>query len=139
MIAGYPGSAMSYILIKNLHIGLAVLSIGGFMLRFAWKQTRSALFQHKLTRILPHVVDTLFLTAGICLSVFITQYPFHAAWLTAKVLGLLAYIMLGSLALKRAGTRASQYLAFAGALLCFTWIASVARSKNAWGFFAGWL
>ena len=34
------------------------------------------------------------------------QYPATHAWLTAKVIGLLAYIVLGSLALKRGRTKA---------------------------------
>lgn len=125
---------MRHDLLRNLHMGLALISIGGFILRFAWKQTESAIFEHKLTRILPHVVDSLFLIAGIWLAANIAQYPFRDPWMTSKVMGLLAYIVLGSLALKRAKARFSQSLAFAGALLCFAWIGSVARSKNAWGF-----
>lgn len=125
---------MRHDLLKNLHMGLALLSIGGFILRFAWKQTGSAILEHKLTRILPHVVDSLFLIAGIWLAANIAQYPFRDPWMTSKVMGLLAYIVLGSLALKRAKTRPVQYLAFVSALLCFAWIGSVARSRDAWGF-----
>lgn len=127
---------MNQILLKNLHMGLALLSIGGFILRFTWKQTGHGLFEHRLTRVLPHVVDTFFLAAGIGLAINIAQYPFREPWLTAKVFGLLAYIVLGSFALKRAQSARVQYIAFVCALFSFAWIGSVARSRDAWGFFS---
>jgi len=39
------------------------------------------------------VVDSLLLLAGIALALIIRQYPFRDAWLTAKLLALIAYII----------------------------------------------
>ena len=51
-------------------------------------------------RVLPHINDTVLLSAAVGLVLMSGQYPFVDAWLTAKVLGLTAYIILGSLALR---------------------------------------
>ena len=56
-------------------------------------------------RYLPHAVDTVLLTTALMLTTVIHQYPFSTGWLTAKVVLLVAYIVLGSIALKRGRTR----------------------------------
>jgi len=127
---------MNYLFLKLLHVALALASISGFALRWWWMKTGSQLWRHRLTRILPHVIDTLFLASGIWLTFIIHQYPFVQAWLTAKVLGLVAYVILGTLALKRARTPRGRTLAFIAAMLLFAWIISVARLKNPLGFLA---
>ena len=113
---------------------LAVFSISGFILRWIWMMYESTLSSHPLTRILPHVIDTLFLASAVWLSVTIRQYPFTDAWLTAKIFGLVVYIVLGSFALRRAITVQGKIMAFSGALLVYAWIVSVARMKTVWGF-----
>jgi len=81
-------------------------------------------------RVLPHVVDTVLLASAIALAVISGQYPLTQGWLTAKVLGLLAYIVLGTIALKRGRTPAIRITAFSGALLVFFYIAAVAMTKS---------
>ncbi len=122
--------------LRLIHIGLAALSISGFVLRWAWMHRGSALLHHRITQVLPHVIDTLFLLSGIALAVMIHQAPLADGWLTAKVAGLVAYVVLGSLALKRAPTKRLKTVFFVTALLCFAWIVSVARSKSPWGWLA---
>ena len=113
---------------------LALISITGFILRWMWICYESTLSTHRFTHILPHIIDTLFFVSGVWLAVSIRQYPFIDAWLTAKIFGLIVYITLGSYALKRATTVQSRIMAFAGSLLVFVWIISVARLKSSWGF-----
>lgn len=125
-----------YLAIKHLHVTCVVLSLIGFLLRGSWMLSGSALLQHRLTRILPHLVDTTLLLSAIWLAVAIRQYPFDAPWVTAKVLGLLAYIGLGTIALKRGRTRTIRLAALGAAIAVYLWIVSVAFSKNAAGFLA---
>ena len=125
-----------YYLIKNLHVTCVVLSAVGFLLRGTWMLTGSALLQHRPTRVLPHLVDSTLLLSAIVLAVMIQQYPFSAGWVTAKVIGLLAYILLGTVALKRGRTRGVRIAAFAAAILVYAWIVSVALSKNIAGYLA---
>ena len=127
---------MTYPDIKFIHLSMALLSVSGFILRWAWMRRGSPLFQHRLTRILPHIVDTLLLASAIWLAVSLQQYPLAQHWLSAKVVGLIAYIILGTLALKRAKTPAGKTRAFVAALVVFAWIISVAFSKSAWGLLA---
>ena len=119
-----------YFAIKNLHVTCVVLSATGFLLRGLWMITGSALLRHRLTRVFPHIVDSLLLLSAIALAVMIQQYPFSAGWVTAKVFGLLAYILLGTVALKRGRTLGMRVAAFVAALLVYAWIVSVAITKN---------
>lgn len=125
-----------YFAIKHLHVTCVVLSATGFLLRGLWMITGSPLLCHRLTRVLPHVVDSLLLLSAITLAVMIQQYPFAADWVTAKVAGLLAYILLGTVALKRGPTVGIRVTAFVAALMVYGWIVSVALTKNLAGFLA---
>lgn len=127
---------MIYYTIKHLHVTMVVLSAMGFALRGWWIFSEHPLCRHRATRILPHVVDSVLLGSAIVLAIMISQYPFAANWVTAKVAGLIAYILLGTIALKRGRTRRGRVLAWFAAALVYAWIVSVALSKNAAGFFA---
>ncbi|MBT8062706.1 MAG: SirB2 family protein [Xanthomonadales bacterium] len=122
-----------YPVLKNLHVSLVLLSIAGFVLRWSWRQAGSQLTKHRLTRVLPHLLDTFLLLSGIGLMMLIHQYPVTDAWLTSKMLGLLAYILLGGAAMKLAPRRWPSRTAFAMAILAFAWMISVASSKHAAG------
>jgi uncharacterized membrane protein SirB2 len=91
-----------------------------------WMMQGSALLQRRWVKIAPHVVDTLLLTSAILLAVTIRQYPFTTSWLTAKVIGLALYIVLGTIALKRGRTRTIRVSAWIAAQLVFFYIVAVA-------------
>ena len=121
-------------MIKHLHMTCVTLSLLGFLLRGMWMIRRSPYLQHRLSRVLPHVVDTALLASAIALSVLMAQYPFVHGWVTAKVLGLLAYIGFGTVALKRGRSAGVRITAFGLALITFGYIVSVALTKrpNPW-------
>lgn len=123
-----------YIAVKHLHILCAVLSGSGFALQGVWMLMRSPLLDHRVTRVLPHVVDTVFLGSALTLATLSGQYPFVAPWVTAKVTGLVVYVLLGAVALRRGRTMRVRALALAGAMATFAWIVSVALTKNPAGF-----
>ena len=125
---------MNYVLLKQVHVFFALASIIGFILRWNWKMGGSSLSQKKLTKTAPHVIDTLFLTTGVALAFTINQYPFSTAWLTAKITGLLVYIMLGMLAMSDKISRPWRLMAFLAAISTYAWILTVARFKSPWGF-----
>jgi uncharacterized membrane protein SirB2 len=116
--------------LKAVHIGSALLSISGFVLRGAWMLQGSPRLKTHATRILPHVVDTVLLVSAIALALRSAQYPFVHPWLTAKVLALLAYIALGSIALKYGKTRRVRVLSFCLALAVFGYIVLVAVTRS---------
>ena len=118
--------------LRNAHVWLAATSLALFLLRGAWMLAASPRLQTRWVRVAPHVVDTFFLGTGIALAAGIGQYPFVHAWLTAKVFGLVAYIILGSVALKAGRTRAIRAMAFVAALAVFVYIVGVARWRTPW-------
>ena len=123
-----------YSAIKHTHMLFAIASILFFILRGIWMMTDSALLTRRVTRVLPHVIDTVLLVTAIILAIMLAQYPFVAGWVTSKVLGLVAYIVLGVIALKRGRTKGVRVAAFVGAVAVFFWVMSVAFSKNPAGF-----
>ena len=125
-----------YFAIKHLHVTCVVLSAMGFLLRGFWMMTGSPRLKSLPARVLPHIIDSTLLLSAIALAVMIRQYPFEAGWVTAKVFGLIAYILLGTVALKRGKTQGIRLGAFAAALLVYAWIVSVALTKNVAGYLA---
>lgn len=121
---------MSYLAIKHLHVTCVVLSGLGFCLRGIWMMRESPLARHRLARILPHVIDTLLLGSALTLAWMSGQYPFVSGWLTAKLFGLIGYILLGMMALRRGRTRALRIRFFVLALGTYAYIVSVALSRN---------
>lgn len=124
---------MLYYWVKQVHFYSVLLSFSLFLVRGAWVLAGRELPRHLLARALPHTVDTVLLTSALWLTTIIQQYPFQDAWLTAKVLLLVAYIVLGSLALRRARTRRWRAVAFVGAVVTFLFLFSVARYHHPLG------
>jgi uncharacterized membrane protein SirB2 len=122
---------MDYNALKAVHVGAVGVTLGLFLLRGAWMMAGSPLLRRRWVRIVPHVVDTVLLVSAIWLAIEVRQSPFRDGWLTAKILGLLLYVVLGSVALKRGRTKAMRAGAFAAALAVFAYIVAVARAKNA--------
>lgn len=126
---------MDYLLLKQVHIACAVLSIAGFAARGAMVLRESPLLDARVVRVAPHVVDSVLLGSAIALAWLSGQYPFAQSWLTAKVLALAAYIALGAIALKRGRSPAARRAAFALALATVLYIVSVALTRDPWGYF----
>lgn len=121
---------MPYIALKHLHVTFVALSGLLFLVRGIWMLRASPNLEQRWARIVPHIVDTLLLASAIGLAVVSHQYPGQMPWLTAKVVGLVAYVVLGTIALKRGRTQGLRTAAFVGALACFAYIVAVAVTKN---------
>jgi uncharacterized membrane protein SirB2 len=81
-------------------------------------------------RVTPHVVDSVLLLAGIVLALTLKQYPFVNGWLTAKLLALLAYVVVGNVAVRRAHTRGGKLFAWTVGLAIVLYIYAVAITKS---------
>ncbi len=121
---------MSFELLKILHTLAAVITILGFVLRGYWMLQESDLLQHRVSRIAPHIVDTLFLLSGIGLVIAMHLNVLSQPWLLAKLAGLVAYIVLGTIALRRGTTKAVRSIAYVAAIAVFAYIIGVAISKS---------
>jgi uncharacterized membrane protein SirB2 len=123
--------------LKFVHQSAVVLSFAGFFARgvgmigdAAWIRSRSA-------RTLPHVVDTILLASALGLVWLLGVNPFGVPWLTAKIVGLIVYIVLGSVALRHGRSKRTRVAAWLAAMVTFGYIVSVAVTKDATGFLAG--
>jgi len=119
-----------FLWIKWVHVGSVALSVAGFIARGALMMRDSPLLKARFVRVAPHVVDTVLLASALWLCWLLREYPFADGWLTAKVLGLLAYIALGTIALKRGRTPRVRVAAFAAALLAVAYIVWVALTRD---------
>ena len=125
---------LPYSLLKAIHVTAVAWSLALFVLRAIWRMRDSPRLAERWVRVVPHVVDTVLLASAIALAIMLENYPGTHAWLTAKVVGLVAYIVLGSVAIKRGRTPAVRGVAFVAALAVFAYIVSVAITKSPRGF-----
>lgn len=119
-----------YLVLKYIHVSLAILSISGFLLRAYWMSQDSPKLKQRVVRVLPHVIDAAFLASGIGLVVLLRLQLMQSPWLVAKLAALVAYVVLGSIALKRGRTLRIRLIALVFAVLSFAYIVGVAISKS---------
>jgi uncharacterized membrane protein SirB2 len=122
--------------IRLIHIALAISTGVLFTLRGLLVQAgRAALANHVVVRYLSYTIDTALLTAALMLLTVLRLSPFDTPWLAVKIALLAVYVVLGSLALKRAPTPASRLACFVGALAAYGLMIGIARSHDP----RGWL
>jgi uncharacterized membrane protein SirB2 len=121
---------MDYLTVKHIHITCATLSGSLFFARYL-DVAGLGHAAKKWIRIAPHLIDTLLLASALTMVFWSRQYPFVEAWLTAKVLALLLYIGLGTVALKRGKTKTVRIRTWIAALAVFSYIVAVALTKQA--------
>lgn len=119
-----------FAIFKFVHKTTVLLTIVGFSIRGIWMMRGSPLLNTRAARTFPHVNDTLLLLSAVSAAALLGQYPFVNTWLTAKVMGLLAYILLGAVALTYGKTRGIRIGAYISAILSFTYVVHVAFTKN---------
>ncbi|GAB2905222.1 SirB2 family protein [Paralcaligenes sp. KSB-10] len=118
---------MNYSIVKHLHVSAAAISIILFALRAYWSVTGSGKLQLRAIKILPHVVDTVLLVCGIILTFMLGGLQ---PWIVAKLLALVLYIGIGTIAIKRGKTSGTRALAALVAIAVFFYIVGVAIRHN---------
>lgn len=124
-----------YHALKHLHVTAAALSILFFVARAYWSVSESNMLNSKFVRITPHVIDTLLLVFGISLAGMLGAGA-AASWLYTKILLLIAYIAVGTYAIKRGPTPLHRGIAAIIAVLIFIYIIGVAINHNPASWFA---
>jgi uncharacterized membrane protein SirB2 len=121
---------MSILLLKTVHVACIVTSYSLFFLRGIWSFRGMSVMNTRWVKIVPHVVDTCLLASAAALAYAIDQYPFVDSWLTAKVFGLLLYIVLGMVALRYGRSMQMRIGAWLAAQAVFFYIVLVAASHE---------
>lgn len=121
---------MDYLTLKWIHVSAVTLSFCGFVTRGVGALRGTPWVYHRLTRRLADSVDTVLLLSALGMLWVIRLRPWAAPWLEAKIVGLLVYIALGILALRPSRAAPIRLACFIGALAVFTYIVSVAVTKD---------
>ena len=117
---------MGYALAKQVHLATIVLSWLLFFVRGVWMIADSPRLAARWVRVLPHVNDTVLLLAAIYLATFYGLQP----WIVAKIVALVAYILIGTVALRRGPTKPVRIAAWLAAQAVFVYIVAVAVTKH---------
>ncbi|SRR5690554_5507996 len=116
---------MNYLLIKHLHVTAAALSIIFFVIRAYWSVTENGMLQKKFVKIAPHIIDTVLLVAAILLSMMLGAAAAQP-WVLTKIVLLIVYIGVGTIAIKRGRTPTTRAVAAIIAVAVFIYIVGVA-------------
>lgn len=131
MIEYYPA-------VKSAHVGLVLASGSLFALRGLLALNNQPLAQHWTLRRLSYAIDTALLTAAGLLMSMVHMYPISHDWLTLKIALLLAYIVLGSFALKRARSHGARLACLLAALATYLLMFGIARAHHPLGWLRWW-
>jgi uncharacterized membrane protein SirB2 len=119
-----------FLVLKSVHLATVALTLILFLVRGAWAFSASPRLHHPVIRWLPHANDTILFGSALGAAAALGQYPFVNAWLTAKVLALPLYIVLGHVALWRSRNNRQRAAWMAAALTVFAYILLVARCHD---------
>ena len=119
--------------LKLVHVSCAFVSVSGFALRAYWMVAGSPLLRRRLTRVLPHTIDTMLLGSALWMLFIWGVSPLELAWLSAKLVALLLYIGLGMIALRFGRSRRQRSGAALLALCAAGYMFSVAYTKSPYG------
>ena len=121
---------MEYLQLKTLHITCVALSFALFVTRGMWMLRASPLLQSRKVKIARDLVDTALLGSAITMAWQAGLSPLAHGWLGAKIVALLVYIVLGSIALKRGKTLRIRSIALVLALLTFLYMVATAIAHD---------
>jgi uncharacterized membrane protein SirB2 len=93
----------SYLALLPAHVLLALASPALLSLA-VWRGRQVELPSAPWRRWLQLLIDALLLLSGLALGGIIQQFPFADPWLTAKLVGLVAYVTAGQAALRARGS-----------------------------------
>ena len=128
MIEFYPQIRSVHILAVCLSGGLYALRGLGVLAGMRWPQVA-------FVRYLSYSIDTVLLTAALMLVTILPGALFANGWLTAKLVLLVVYVVLGVFALRRGRSPTIRAVCYVAALLVFATIFGIARYHHP----LGWL
>ena len=123
--------------IKHAHIGIALLSGIIFAIRGAFVIAGAKWPRHPAVRWTSYVIDTTLVTAAAMLLTILPAGLYANGWLALKLALIVAYIVLGILALRPQRRPAARVALYLGALLVYAQVYGIARAHHPLGW--AWL
>lgn len=128
-----------YVPVRHLHITVVCVSVTLFALRGVAVLAGQAWATTRVLRLASVAVDTILLAAGVTLWTMLGLNPARDTWLGAKLALLLAYIVLGTFALRRARTWRGKACSYLAALGCAALMVSIALAHHPAGLLHRWV
>ena len=123
---------MPWPLVKHFHVAFALLTVCSFCLRAYWMLSGSPRLRASWSGWLPHVVDTLLFATGLTMAIGLSISPLTHSWFAAKLLAIVVYVVIGSVALKRGRSRGARAVALVLSLLVLIYIFATALHHDPW-------
>jgi|TARA_B110000902_G_scaffold127932_1_gene149155 uncharacterized membrane protein SirB2 len=113
-------------IVKHTHLTIIALTFIFFIINFALTMKGSEKVNHKLLKIGPHILYTLFICTFIYLVIVnpLNLYPFVNGWASSKLAGFVFYVLSITLALKWAKSTAWRIVGLISAVF---WLIMTAR------------
>lgn len=124
--------------IKMVHLAMVLASGALFALRGAGSLAGQRWPRAGVVRWTSYTIDTTLLTAALMLLTILPWAMFGNGWLAAKFVLLVAYIVLGVLALRPHRSRLARAGLYVAALLTYGWMYTIARAHHPLGLFVQW-
>jgi uncharacterized membrane protein SirB2 len=122
-----------YPLIKWAHVSVVLVSGALFAFRGAFVAAGASWPMTPALRYLSYGIDTLIVATAAMLLAVLPVSAYSNGWLALKLALLVVYIVLGSLALKRARKFSIRRICYAAALLVFLVMLAIARTHDPMG------
>ncbi|MCH8134787.1 MAG: SirB2 family protein [Proteobacteria bacterium] len=119
-----------YETLKLAHISCVVISGSLFVYRYARLSLHPDRALSKPLKVLPHINDAVLLSCAIGMLSLIGLNPFTTPWLLAKIVALVAYIVLGTICMHSLPGSRRQSVSFVAAISVFAYILLVGLNKQ---------
>ena len=119
-----------YETLKLAHISCVVISGSLFVYRYARRSLHPDRALSKPLKVLPHINDAVLLSCAIGMLSLIGLNPFTTPWLLAKIVALVAYIVLGTICMHSLPGSRRQSVSFVAAISVFAYILLVSLNKQ---------
>ena len=125
--------------IKWVHITAIIISGLLFLLRGSLVMTgHERIAMLAPLRFISYSVDTVLLSAALMLLTILPHAMYANGWLSLKLVLVVIYVVLGSVALKRGRTAGVRAGSFVAALAVYLTIAGIARAHHPLGWLHYW-
>jgi uncharacterized membrane protein SirB2 len=126
---------MNYLFLKYLHIFCVAASFALFFVRGLWIVKVYPSAQEPWIRVLPHVIDGLLLLSAAGMVATAQRFDW-TPWMQVKLGLVVVYIALAVLVFRAGTQRLYKTLAWAGGLLLFLYVTSIAVLQHPRGIFS---
>lgn len=119
-----------YFTLKLMHVTAAAFSVGQYFATGLGLAVPSLPVKHRRLDALRPINDAVILVTAAALMLITAQYPLVQGWLTAKILALIAFVVLARIAALPDRSRSLRATAWFAGLACVGYIVWLARTRQ---------